>query len=256
MKLSDIVTLTPGQEDVQLKGVTFTRTSPDMEEGFPGTLEAKSTYLISECDKLVFFWEVEFAKGQPELRTPLSMTNHALWNISGNFKETIRHHDLKLNCNKWLPADGISMPTGEMKDVTGTPYDFRGGANAPTLVNDMKRLDGSCDGGGGSNGIDNNMAIDRPAGSFGKLVEAADLSCKGSGNRMTISTTQFALEVYTGNFLQFFGLEQYGAFALETTNFFSAANNIGKPGWPSEDKTMLINGNKYHHATMHDFKKL
>lgn len=256
MKLSDIVKLNAGQADVDLKGLTFSRTSPDLEEGFPGTLEAKSTYLVSECDKLIFFWEVEFAKGQPDLRTPLSMTNHALWNISGNFKENIRSHDMKLNCHKWLPADSISMPTGEMLDVTGTPYDFRGGPNASTFLNDAKRFDGACDGGGGSNGIDNNMAIDRPAGSEGKLVETVDLSCKGSGNRMTISTTQNALELYTGNFLQFFGLEQYGAFALETTGFFSAANNIGKPGWPPEEQTMLINGKKYHHATMHDFNKL
>ena len=188
--------------------------------------------------------------------TPLSMTNHALWNLSGDFSDTIRYHDLKLNCHKWLPADKISMPTGEMLDVTGTPYDFRGGANAPTLVNDMKRLDGACDAGGGENGIDNNLAIDRPANSDRKLVEAVDLSCKSSGNRMIISTTQNALELYTGNFLQFFGLEQYGAFALECTNFFSAANNIGKPGWPSEEQTMLKNGKKYHHATMHEFTKL
>lgn len=63
MRLSDIVTLQPGQKDTLFKGITFKRTSPDMEEGFPGTLEAKSTYLISEDDKLVFFFEVEFAKG-------------------------------------------------------------------------------------------------------------------------------------------------------------------------------------------------
>ena len=93
------------------------------------------------------------------------MTNHALWNLSGDFKETVRYHDLKLNCHKWLPADKISMPTGEMLDVSGTPYDFRGGKKAPTLVNAMKRLDGSCDAGGGENGIDNNLAVDRPAGS-------------------------------------------------------------------------------------------
>ena len=63
MRLSEIVTLNPGQKDTLFKGVTFKRTSPDMEEGFPGTLEAKSTYLVSEDDKLVFFFEVEFAKG-------------------------------------------------------------------------------------------------------------------------------------------------------------------------------------------------
>ena len=184
------------------------------------------------------------------------MTNHALWNLSGDFAETVRYHDLKLNCHKWLPADKVSMPTGEMIDVTGTPYDFRGGPNAPTLIDAMKRLDGACDAGGGENGIDNNLAIDRPAGSNGKLVEAVDLSCKSSGNRMIISTTQNALELYTGNFLQFFGLEQYGAFALECTNFFSSANNIGKPGWPSEDSAMLRTGQKYHHATMHEFTKM
>ena len=114
IRLSEITKLAPGQDDTVFKGVTFSRTSPDMEEGFPGTLEAKSTYLISEDDKLAFFFEVEFAKGQPPLKTPLSMTNHALWNLSGDFKETVRYHDLKLNCHKWLPADGISMPTGEM----------------------------------------------------------------------------------------------------------------------------------------------
>ena len=63
VKLSEITKLQPGQDDTVFKGVTFSRTSPDMEEGFPGTLEAKSTFLISEDDKLAFFFEVEFAKG-------------------------------------------------------------------------------------------------------------------------------------------------------------------------------------------------
>ena len=134
------------------------------------------------------------------------MTNHALWNLSGDFKDTIAKHDLRLNCHKWLPADSVSMPTGEMQDVTGTPYDFRGGPNAPTLVEAMNRLGGACDAGGGENGIDNNLAVDRPPGSEGKLVDVFDLSCKSSGNRMKVSTTQNALELYTGNFLQFFGL--------------------------------------------------
>ena len=167
MKLSEITKLQPGQADVDFKGVTFSRTSPDMEEGFPGTLDAKSTFLISKCDKIIFFYEVEFATGQPSLKTPLSMTNHTYWNLSGDFKDTIRYHDCKLNCHKWLPADSLSMPTGEIRDVKGTPYDFRGGPNAPTLFNDLKRLDGSCDAGGGEFGIDNCLAVDRPANSEG-----------------------------------------------------------------------------------------
>ena len=80
-----------------------------------------------------------------------------------------------MNCSKVLPTDEITFPTGEMKDVEGSPYDFRGGVS--TTLGDLRRLDGACEGGGGSHGIDNNFAIDRPKGSDRQLVKAVDVRC-------------------------------------------------------------------------------
>ena len=88
-------------------------------------------------------------------KTPINMTNHTYWNLSGEFRvKNIRTHRLKLECDKYLPQDRDQIPTGELKEVTDTAFDFRtGGDKAPLLLTAMNRLDGAIEH-GGENGID------------------------------------------------------------------------------------------------------
>jgi aldose 1-epimerase len=131
--------------------------------------------------------------------TPICLTNHAYWNLSGDFeKETIHDHTLKLpNCSKYFVLDSNLIPTGEHRDVSGTPFDFVEGGK----IGDKERLTGAIDG-GGQPGVDHPYVIndaDLDSTTPTKLNLAAELSFDNIS--MSIHTTQPELVVYTGNFL-------------------------------------------------------
>ena len=200
---------------------------------------------------------------KPPLKTPIVMCNHAYWNISGDFEvNTIRTHRLRLNCDSYLPMDDYQIPTGEIKHVVNTPFDFTtGGEKSPYLITSLNRLDGAIDG-GGENGIDHAYVINRPENSSGDniLREAAELMHPSTGRRMVISTTQNCLVVYTSNFLPKPKKDddgdkhiQHAAICLETTQFNNAVNMIGKEGWPKEEQVFLMADKPYKHATLHKF---
>ena len=193
------------------------------------------------------------------------MTNHTYWNLSGEFRiKNIRTHRLKLECDKYLPQDRDQIPTGELKEVTDTPFDFRaGGDKAPWLITALDRLDGGVEH-GGENGLDDQFIVRRgDALSTGKgdeeLKDCARLIHHSTGRELKISTTQNCLVVYTANFLPKSGRDkddlhtQYSAICLETTQFNNAMNMIGTEGWPKEEQVLYKAGETYKHATLHEF---
>ena len=87
-----------------------------MEQEFPGTLDVVSTYLINGENKMVMIWEA--STPEDDCQTPINMTNHAYWNLSGDFTDSsIGSHLLKLNCDKVMPLDGGLIPVGEFMPV-------------------------------------------------------------------------------------------------------------------------------------------
>ena len=189
------------------------------------------------------------------------MTNHTYWNLSGDFKiKNVRTHRLKLECDKYLEQDRDQIPTGELKDVKDTPFDFRGGENAPLLITSLERLDGGIVH-AGENGIDDQFIINRPEKTYGDniLRDCARLLHHSTGRELKISTTQNCVVVYTANFLPKTGKDpadhhtQYSSICLETTNFNNAVNFIGKEGWPEEKHVLFRAGETYQQATLHEF---
>ena len=106
--------LSAGDADVEgFSGVKFTRTSPNLEQEFPGALKLASWYLINSENKLVMVWGA--VADSDGCVTPVSMTNHAYWNLSGDFNDqTVSAHQLNLTCQSVLPMGPGSIPSGEI----------------------------------------------------------------------------------------------------------------------------------------------
>src|SRR6202158_226295 len=101
-------------------GVALDYTSPDMEEGFPGTLSAHVTYTLTEDDRLIVDYQATTDKA-----TPVNLTQHTYWNLAGSATRDILGHELTINADSMTPVDSTLITTGEITPVNGTPFDFR-----------------------------------------------------------------------------------------------------------------------------------
>ena len=131
--LSELISDTGYSDDV---GVKFTCFSADGEEGYPGNLNVSTAYLISKLtDKITILYKAELVPDGNNKSTIVNLTNHTYFNLSGNCKHNIKKaHRLRLYCSKFLPIDETMIPTGELKEVDDTLYDFTFSAvNAATL---------------------------------------------------------------------------------------------------------------------------
>eukprot|EP00611_Tribonema_gayanum_P020324 TRINITY_DN3684_c0_g1_i2.p1 TRINITY_DN3684_c0_g1~~TRINITY_DN3684_c0_g1_i2.p1 ORF type:complete len:395 (+),score=76.17 TRINITY_DN3684_c0_g1_i2:113-1186(+) len=226
-------------------GVRFSYSSPDGEEGFPGAVRVTATYSITMQNELLTEYEACLT-GDAEA-TPINLTNHAYWNLSGGLKGDVTDHDLQLHCSRYLPVDAAQIPTGELAAAAGTPFDF---AQPTRLGGVIPRIDG-----GGKPGLDHCFVVDgapTDALSASVLRSMATLSHAPSGRRMQLHGTQPGLQVYTNNW----GSEdegdaphcQHWAVALETQAFPNAVN---MPAWAPQ--VVLRRGQKYRHASRHTF---
>lgn len=200
----------------------LTYVSPDGEEGFPGELIATATYTLDSrgCVRLDL-------RAECETRTVANLTNHAYLNLGGPLAE----HRLRLHADRFLVADGDTLPTGEIRDAAGTPFDFR----EPRGL--CERIDADDPMLRSARGYDLCYPV---RGRLGDLRPAADLAHPPSGRRVAITTTAPAVMLYTGNWLAAAGAGSAGrggapyadraGVALETQNYPDAPNH---PEFPS-----------------------
>ena len=216
------------------RGVAFTYTSKDGEEGYPGTLQAKVTYWLNDANELI--WQAE---ATTDKATVVNLVHHTYWNLTGDPTKTILDHELMLAADAYLPTDKGLIPTGQKASVEGTPMDFRKATKVGARVNaDFEALKF-----GG--GYDHAWVLRE-----GKGVRlAAVLKDPSSGRTMEVLTDQPAVQFYCGNFLDGTAVGKGGVkyqfrsgLCLETEGFPDAPN---KPQFPS---AVLRPGQTYHHT--------
>jgi aldose 1-epimerase len=223
--------------------VTFYRTSPDGEEGYPGNLTVKATYAWTDDNVLTLRLQAE-----TDAPTVINLTNHAYWNLEGHNAGSILDHELQLECSRYLPTDDTLIPTGEFAPVAGTPMDF---TTPKKIGRDIKTDFPALNYG---KGYDNCWVAHGPIRK-GELKTVAILSSEPSGRILEVSTTQPAAQVYTGNWLAGSPAnkagrpyDDYDGVAIECQNMPDAPNHADFPS------AVLRPGEKYDETIKFSFK--
>lgn len=167
-------------------GVDFTYFSPDGEEGFPGNLHTTVRYVLSDDGSL----GISYA-ATTDMRTPVNLTNHAYFNLSGAGAPTVLDHQLMIDADSYTPTDDELIPTGEIAEVEGTPLDFR---KSTEIGQRIEALDDTP-----AIGYDHNFVLNGPAG---EVRRVAVLRHPTNGRTLTVLTDQPGLQFYSGNFLE------------------------------------------------------
>ena len=218
------------------QALELTYISKDGEEGYPGTVTAKTVYMVTDDDEL----RVDM-QATTDRTTIVNMAHHSYWNLGGYNSGTILDHELTLYADQYTPGSPM-VPYGEIKAVSGTPFDF---TRSKPVGRDLKQL------GGTPIGYDHNFVVN---GAPNQLRPVARLKDPKSGRVMTLSADQPGVQFYTGNFLNgsikgkgtTYG--QYAGLCLETQKF---PNAINVPAW--QDQVILRPGQTYRHVMIHKF---
>jgi aldose 1-epimerase len=190
-------------------GVRLSRTSPDGECGYPGSLDVAVTYTLDADDRL----RIDYA-ARTDAPTVLNLSNHSYWNLAGG--GTIEDHELRIGASRYTPVDDALIPTGELAGVAGTPMDFR----------EARRI--------GAFEYDHNWVLDGDV----RLRDPA------SGRTLTLTTTEPGLQFYAGGMLE----SPRAGLALETQHFPDSPNRpefpstVLRPGETFSSTTTLAFG--------------
>ena len=208
------------------------------EEGFPGNLKVKAVYSLTGQNEL----RMDFT-ATTDAPTICNLTNHSYFNLSGG--SDVLAHEIFINANRFTPVDDALIPTGELKPVEGTPFDFRKpmSIGARIHANDAQLKLGK--------GYDQNFVIDKPEAQLGLHARAYD---PASGRILEVLSTEPGMQFYTANYLDGTivgkGATRYlrfGAFCIEPQHFPDSPN---KPAFPS---VLLRPGEVYRNTIVYKF---
>lgn len=219
--------------------VRLTYLSKDMEEGFPGNLQTEVIYHLTDKNELSISY-----KATTDKKTIVNLTQHSYFNLSG-WKSDILQHEVMINSDKFVPVNRTLIPTGELKDVAGTPFDFK----TPTAIG--ARIDKEDQQLQYGMGYDHCWVVNGPADS---LRLAATVHEPTSGRVMSVYSTEPGIQFYSGNFLDGTTTGKYGTvyakrygLCLETEHYPDSPN---QKNFPSVE---LAPGEEYNTKTVYAF---
>jgi aldose 1-epimerase len=219
----------------------LTYESPQGEQGYPGELKAQVTYTLRNDDTL----EITF-KATASEPTPVNLANHAYFNLTGNPTSNIVNHRLSINADRFTPVDKTLIPTGELREVEGTPFDFR----RPTAIG--ARINAQDEQLRYGHGYDHNWVLNKSVP--GALTVAAVLRDGVSGRVVEIRTTQPGLQFYSGNFLDGKPAGHGSVYGYRTGLCLETQHFPDSPNHPEFPSTILRPGETYAERTVLSFR--
>jgi aldose 1-epimerase len=211
------------------------------EEGYPGELSAHVTYRLGDDDTLTIDYEATTTAP-----TPVNLANHAYFNLTGDPERTILDQMLQINADGFTPVNATLIPTGEMRAVAGTPFDFRTPHSIGSRINakdEQLRLGG---------GYDHNWILN--SNGTGSVRPAAVLADPTSGRSIEISTTQPGLQFYSGNFLDGKSAGAGTVFKYRTGLCLETQHFPDSPNQPSFPSAIVRPGQTYSERTVFAFR--
>lgn len=222
--------------DASGSGATLTCSSPAGDQGYPGTLDVRVTYTLADDNALA----VDYL-ATSDRATPVNLTQHSYFNLAGHDAGSVLDHELVLHANRYLPVNDELIPTGELRPVQGSDFDFR----SPRLIRDGSAGDAFVD-------YDHTFVLD--AASAGVVRSAARLRDLRSGRIVEVWTSEPGIQFYSGNQLGNgrggkggCSYPAYSSLALETQHY---PNSPNEPHFPS---TILEPGTEFRSRTVYRF---